>query len=121
MRSIIRDLRRDLQTFFDQRDDLALVVACRPRETVWLARVIDEIDRVESPDLILLAVEEFHRTDVFVDNIVASFSARHTAIVESQRARGIAEWPALPSSLTDGSIDDVARIRELVEFSRTLV
>lgn len=121
MRSILRDLRRDLQTFLDQRDDLALVVACRPREAVWLARVVDEIDRVESPDLTLLVVEEFHRADVFVDRVVEAFGERHAAVVRAQRERGVAQWPPLPEELADGSLDEVARMRALASFARGLV
>ena len=103
MRQLFQRLRKDLEGFVEQLDDLLLLAACGENDTAIALKVLRDLDRASSADLFLLFADDFADAESFVATAIQRFQEEHRLACEGRAQAGDEPWPPLPSALFDAS------------------
>jgi tetratricopeptide (TPR) repeat protein len=110
------ELTDRLSAFVAQRDDLALLLACRDEEGVIVDKALEALDDRSPSDIYWRATARFDDADSWVDGVLATTRSTIDAVRHAQRAAGDPSWPAEPDGLDLGP--PAARLRALIAFTR---
>src|SRR5262245_22467464 len=103
MRQLFQRLRKDLEGFVEQRDDLLLLAACGGDDTAIALKALRDLDRASPADMFLLFADDFADAESFVATAVRRFQEEHRLACEGQAQTGDEPWPPLPGALFDAS------------------
>lgn len=120
MRRLFEGVRRRLEDFVEQRDDVLLVVGCEDGAASLILKTLQEIDEADASDLFWLFADEAKRAPDWVGTLVERFEERHRMVCEGLEKNGRPRWPALPAAVRRAG-SAAARLRALLEFSRSLL
>jgi tetratricopeptide (TPR) repeat protein/uncharacterized Zn-binding protein involved in type VI secretion len=120
MRRIFEAVQRRLRGFIDQRDHVALIVSCTDPDLPVLLKTLEGIDETSSSELFWIYASEFASAGDFVSQIVERFAAQHQGVALAMDSADEEAWPPIPAPVLDPTLPPVARLRALMEFSRSL-
>ena len=122
MRQKVDRLRQQLQAFVEQRDDVALVVRCSEADCALVTKVLEGLDESSTSELFWVVIDAFRDVPSFVDACVQAFATRHEAVRLTLQQQNLPAWPPLPAKIQNpGDLPPVARLKELMTFSRSLL
>jgi len=121
MRRLFEAVRTRLTEFVQQRDEALLVVRCNDGDAAVVLRVLQELDELDSSNLYWLFGDPFERPERYVETVLQRFEERHRIVCESLEKARRSPWPPIPSGLRKPGPSPAARMRELIEFARSLL
>lgn len=121
MRKLIDNVKQRLAAFMEQRDDVALVVRSVEVECAHVLKILTAFDEGESPDFFWMFSENFESPDAYVATIIELFAAKHDAVRKLMEENGDEPWPEVPATVYDENRTPLARLREVMQFSRSLL
>jgi hypothetical protein len=121
MRELFQRLRKDLEGFVEQRDDLLLLAACAAEDTAIALKVLRDLDRASASDVFLLFADDFADADSFVAAAVGRFQEEHRLACESRARAGDEPLPLWPAALSDTFRPPADRLHDAMGFARSLL
>jgi tetratricopeptide (TPR) repeat protein len=120
VQSLLDGIAAGLKAFINQRDEIALIVRCRDEECPVILKTFEGLDEGAESEMFWIASDEFTDAGIWVTSVVNDFVVKHGAVRMAMGKEGFTPWPALPDQLLDATRRPALRLRELMEFSRTL-
>jgi tetratricopeptide (TPR) repeat protein len=121
MRQLFQHLRKDLEGFVEQRDDLLLLAACGADDTAIALKALRDLDRASPADAFLLFADDFADAESFVATAIRRFQEEHGLACESRAQAGDEPLPPWPGALSDASRPPADRLHEAMGFARSLL
>jgi tetratricopeptide (TPR) repeat protein len=121
MRRLLTQIRTQLQSFVDQRDDVALVLCAAESDALPLLSILEGIEAERAPDFFWTFTEPFAEVTSYAETIVQAFAVKHAAVRLAMDKDGMNPWPPLPPAVQAASTPPAKRLRELAAFSRGLL
>lgn len=121
MRKLFEAMRKRLEAFLAQRENLLLVVKAGPAEYLPIVSTLDGIEQGGSPDVFWVFLDPFETPTQYAKAIVASFQARYQVLVVALKEMGREVPAALPAPVLDERRPPVERLRDLLMFARAVI
>lgn len=120
MRRLVEKLRSHVEEFVEQRDDLAMLLACSDDDVAIALKTVRDVEMASDCDLFVLTADPFRDAASFVDAVVRDLRAQHAlardALVEAAKP----PLPAFPEGLARGDASPAERLRATITFARSL-
>jgi tetratricopeptide (TPR) repeat protein len=114
-------LRENLDEFVSQNDYPVLVVGCLSDELAYVAKFLQSLDEKHPADFFVVFAQPFPSAGAYMDAVVAALKVQLQAAAEARQQRGESPFPALPDAIGDRRRPADARLRDLLEYLRTLL
>jgi tetratricopeptide (TPR) repeat protein len=114
-------LRENLDEFVSQNDYPVLVVGCLSDELAYVAKFLQALDEKHPADFFVVFAQPFPAAGAYMDGVVAALKLQLEAAAEARQQRGDPPFPPLPDTVGDGRRRADARLRDLLEYLRTLL
>ncbi len=121
MYSLVENLVTEVKSFLDQRDFVALSVACTESETPVVWKTLEAAEAEVSSELFWMFQEPFVDAPTYVATIVAGFKQRHNMVRLLQPEQDMEQWPEFPQAIEELTGQPIEQLKELMRFSRQLL
>ncbi len=121
MRRILEGIRKNLEEFIEQRDDLLMLVSCTDDDAAIALKAVRDVEQANGTDVFLLFADEFTTPEAFASVTVASFREQRTLASDWLAERGREPLPSLPEKLANENLPPVERLARALVFARSLV
>jgi tetratricopeptide (TPR) repeat protein len=121
MRKLFEAMRKRLEGFLAQRENLLLVIKAGTAEYLPVVSTLDGIEQGGSADAFWLFLDPFENPVQYAKAIIASFEVRYSAIAFAMKELGT-ELPAtVPPEVMSERRQPVDRLRDLFIFARSVI
>lgn len=121
MRKLFGQLRRDLEGFVEQRDDLVLLLACSEADSVLVLQTLRDLEQSTGTDVYLLFGGAFVDPESYVASAIDHLSEEHRLACQGLSGEGRPPFPPLPTELTDAAKPPAERLVRAIDFARSLL
>jgi hypothetical protein len=121
MRRLLKEIGDYLQSFVDQRDDVALILAAPAAEALPVLKIVEGLEGASASDLYWVVTDNFTDPAHYAETVVQGFSTRHEAVRLALAQRDMRPWPPIPPAILSSASPPVQRLRELTAFTRELL
>ena len=121
MQKLFDRFRQDIDAFVEQRDDLLLIVSCADADAALVAQTIGDIEKMNQSDIFLVFPDNFTMTAPYVSVVVERFKEQYRLANQALEEEGKAPLPPLPEALSDDYRPPFDRLRDTIDFARSLV
>jgi tetratricopeptide (TPR) repeat protein len=121
MRQLIKRLRKELEEFVEQRDDLILIAACSPEESATVVHLLRDLEQSGGSDVFLLFADDFFQAGPFVSVAIERLRIDHRLASEALKQEGRQPLPPMPEILLDATRPPAQRLQDAVGFAVSLL
>jgi tetratricopeptide (TPR) repeat protein len=121
MRKLFESMRKRIEGFLAQRENLLLVIKAGPSEFLPVVSTLDGIEQGGSPDSFWVFLDPFENPNQYAKAIVASFQARYPVLAAGMRELGLSPPEGPPATVSDERRPPVDRLRDLFVFARSVI
>ncbi len=121
MRQLLDGLRKELEAFIVQRDDLLMVAASSADESAIVLRLLRDLEQSQGSDVFLLFADDFVQATPFVSVVIERLRMDHRLASEALREEGREPLREMPERLFDAARPPAERLREAIGFAGSLL
>lgn len=121
MRALVDQATAGIRTFWEQRDDLVMVLQAADVDLPPVLKIIEALEAELAFAWVWVFAQPFVTTADYANTIIGDVASRRDAVCATLTKDGKPQWPALPDRMTDRSCDPVDRLRAAVLYVRELV
>ena len=121
MRRLLKQVSSRLESFVDQRDDVAMILRAPSTDATPLLSILEGIEAERPSDFFWTFTEPFTDAVSYAEAVRQAFAVKHSAVRLAMEKEGMAPWPTLPAIVQSSSTPPARRLRELAAFSRELL
>ncbi len=121
MQSLIRDARKKIEDFVNQREDLIMLAKCRKHDMGILLKIIRDVDLASPWNIFLLFADNFTDPAGFVSSLTDNFIKEHETVSRALEKEGKEKLPPVPGHVKDESVPPDKRLKNLMAFVRSFV
>lgn len=121
MRSLLQNITDRLRSFISQSDDFGLILTFPETDAPPLLKIVEQLSEESTSRLFWTFTERFTEPDAYASAIVGAFETQYEALRLSMEMETGTELPLFPASIQSDGHKPVARLRKLIQFSRSLL
>jgi tetratricopeptide (TPR) repeat protein len=121
MRNLLRQVSSKLQSFVEQRNDVAMVLGAAETDALPLLSILEGIEAERGSDFFWTFTNPFVSAAPYAEAVIQAFAVTHKAARLAMEKEGMRPWPPLPALVESASTPPAQRLRELAAFSRQLL
>src|ERR1700712_3516576 len=121
MRALADRARAGIREFWEQRNDMVLVLDAADIDLPPVLKIIEGLEAELAYVWGWVFAVQFTSPGAYADSIVTDISARRDAVCATLAKDGQAVWPVLPNAMTDPAGNPADRLRAAVAYVRGLV
>ncbi|MEW5925885.1 MAG: hypothetical protein AB1941_00220 [Gemmatimonadota bacterium] len=121
MQRLVERLRRGLEEFVEQRDDLLLLLGCSDADAAITAKVVRDAEQANGTDLFLLFTDDFVLPDPYVSVLAERLREEHSLACRALEDEGKPPFPPIPPLLFDAREPPAARLYAGISWARSLL
>lgn len=121
MRRLFERLRKDIENFIEQRNDLLMLTPCTADDMPLVLKTLRDIEQATATDVFLLFTDNFVEAGPFVSVAVERLKEEHRIVCEALVEENRDPLPPLPDILFDELRIPADRLREAMCFAHSLV
>ncbi len=121
MRSLLDRAKAGIRAFWEQRDDLVLLLGAADIDLPAVLKIVEGLDAELAFAWCWVFAQPFTAPDAYADAIIGDIATKRDAVSATLVQSGKPAWPVLPNILTDPAVEPADRIRAAVVYVRDLV
>jgi tetratricopeptide (TPR) repeat protein len=121
MRILVDQVTSAVRAFWEQRDDLVLVVGAADADLPPVLKIVEGLEAHLAFAWCWVFSQPFIEPGAYADAIVTDIATKRDAVSTTLIQDGKLGWPAFPDNMTNPSVEPVDRLRAAVVYVRELV
>src|SRR5262245_42749755 len=95
----LKQIRERLQSFIDQRDDVALVLRSPATDATPLLKILEGMEEASASDLYWSFTDNFTDGETYANAVVKGFATKHEMIRLAMQKENMTPWPPIPAQI----------------------